>query len=108
MIPTIPFQTKIRFQSKKKLNKVLIWRNKQKKKGFASVSLWELLHFFENKRAKNTKKRKKISLPRSNIFLNKCYQNKSILLDLPKITSICTEIKGKHKYVGGVTFVSYN
>ena len=81
-----------------------------KKKGFALFHYENFYIFFENKRAKNTKtkKKKNLSLPRSNIFLNKCYQNKSILLDLPKITSICTEIKGKHKYVGGVTFVSYN
>ena len=46
-----------------------------------------------------------ISLPKSNIFLNKCYQNKPILLYLPKITSTYAEIKGKHKCVGGVTFI---
>ena len=50
--------------------------------------------------------RTNISLPKYNIFLNKCYQNKSILQDLPKITSTYAEIKGKHKCVGGVTFIS--
>ena len=77
-----------------------------KKKGFALFHYENFYIFFENKRVKNTKKN--LPLPRSNIFLNKCYTKKPILLDLPKITSICTEIKGKHKYVGGVTFVSYN
>ena len=57
---------------------------------------------FQNK---HTIPKKIISLPRSNIFLNKCYQNKHILLDLPKITSTYAEIKEKHKCVGGVTFV---
>ena len=40
------------------------------------------------------------------IFLNKCYQNKPILLDLPKTISTYEKIKGKHKCVGGVTFSS--
>ena len=59
--------------------------------------------FFKNKRVENTKK--KFYLPRSNIFLNKYYQNKPIVLDLPKITSTCAKIKGKHKCVGGVAFL---
>ena len=55
MIPTIPFQTKIRFQSKQKLNKVSIWQNKQEK-GFRFVSFRELPHFLKTKELRIPKK----------------------------------------------------
>ena len=61
---------------------------------------------FKTNKIASTIPKKIIFLHRSNIFLNKCYQNKPILLDLPKITSTCVEIKGNHRCVGGVTFVS--
>ena len=77
-------------------------KNTRKRVSFCFISRTST--FFENKRVKNTKKN--LPLPRSNIFLNKCYTKKPILLDLPKITSICVEIKGKHRCIGGVTFVS--
>ena len=65
-------------------------------------------YFKTNKIASTIPKKKKkiISLPRSNIFLNKCYQNKPILLNLPEITSTRAEIKGKHRCVDGIIFIS--